>query len=654
MIWLEIDVDRQLVDGRMVAEIESMTRAPAAVRPRMRVNWTLIAVLLIAFVLRMFLIDAQELRGDEGFSWVYASAEPNLLAVAERIVREGESPPPLHYWLMHGWVRVFGESEFALRSISAFLSWLLVPSMFQLARQALGRDSQIPLIVAALTALHPYQIWMAQDVRNMYQMALAPLLLGTWHLPGLLRGRRRSWTSYVLFGSLAMYSHYYAVFGLIAHGMYAVLTRRQNQALRWLSAAGAVALTLLPWMVIILPAYAATGEFHQAAPYPLPEYLVQTLRDTALGPSIADAPAALGVLVAGVMVVAGAVVWWRFDLQWAGVMIAWPVLALVGIYTVLLVRPIFNTFYFIVAFPPLYLFFAIALDTLWRSRRLVAVGIATLALLGFTAGLRTYYFEPSASKTRGLRELAAYLADEARAGDVLITNFPDPAVDYYLRRVELPARLLPTRADFEPSEVNAAVDALSGDYDRLWHMPVRASNWDADGYVEARLADRFTAATDLRFNKVRLRLFVVQPETLPEYAAWNVEFDDGVTLLGSYVTVNGDPNNRRPQPGDWLRVTLRWTTAMPVDGDYAVYVHALNRDGQIAGQHDGVPHDGGQPTVMWQPGAAVLDVHEFQLPPESSPSDITIRVGMYDPVTLDRLSLLDGSDGVTIWPHAPH
>ena len=60
---------------------------------------------------------------------------------------------------------------------------MLVPLTYHFARKFWDNDSTVAIIAASIMAIHPQQIWLAQDVRNMYQLALAPLLVATIVLP---------------------------------------------------------------------------------------------------------------------------------------------------------------------------------------------------------------------------------------------------------------------------------------------------------------------------------------------------------------------------------------------------------------------------------------------------------------------------------------
>ena len=112
-----------------------------------RTHLFLLLLVALSFGLRVFLLGSQELRGDEGFSWNYIQGPPDV--ILHRIIAEGDPQPPLHYWLLWGWTRLGGDSEFSLRFSSAFLSLLLVPLMYQVGRKLLGR--QIGLLAATLT-----------------------------------------------------------------------------------------------------------------------------------------------------------------------------------------------------------------------------------------------------------------------------------------------------------------------------------------------------------------------------------------------------------------------------------------------------------------------------------------------------------------------
>ncbi len=340
---------------------------------------------------------------------------------------------------------------------------------------------------------------------------------------------------------------------------------------------------------------------------------------------------------------------WRADRRVAGLLAAWVTVAVAGTFAVTRVRPTYNTFYMSNAYPAIYVLVAEALVWLW-SRRIVTIAVSSLIVIGFAISLNNYYFEGRYSKSRGLRPIAADLAANAQADDVLITNYPDPATVYYLRNIATPIVLEPPQRNYDPASVNAELDDLAAKHDRVWVIPVRDPNWDATGFVEAQLVDRYVSVADWSHNRLRLRLFTAHPEAQPYYRSLNVDFESGVRLIGSYVTINGNPQPTQAAPGDWLRVTLVWSSTMPLPTDYTVFVHALDADGQLVAQHDGPPDDGATPTSQWRSDRTVWDVHEFQVPADSPAAAVEIRAGLYDAETGQRASIVDDEDNAAqVW-----
>lgn len=170
----------------------------------------LLVVLWLAFGLRFFRLDAQEVRGDEAASWARITQEAGPIELFNRLVDEGQPHPPVHYWVLQAWSRVFGDSEFALRSLSALLSVWVVALTYRVARR-LQLSAAVTLGAAAITAVQPYQIWLAQDATNMYQLSLIGVLFATLCLPDLLRGQRRAWVLYVSSGQSIMDVHEFQV-----------------------------------------------------------------------------------------------------------------------------------------------------------------------------------------------------------------------------------------------------------------------------------------------------------------------------------------------------------------------------------------------------------------------------------------------------------
>lgn len=611
----------------------------------------LLLILLVAWGIRTYRLGAQELRGDEAGSWSFVVHETGPITLVQRIIIEGDPHPPLHYWILQGWVRVFGESEWALRMPSALLSLLMVASLYQFGARVLSSD--LGLVAAMITALHPFQIWLAQDVRHMYQLAILFVLLATLLLPSMLRGRRRDWWLYVASSMLAMYSHYYALFGLMAHGAYVFASRGTNR-MRWILSAGAVALLVFPWAALILPVY-MRGQLDDPANIGLLQYLSSIAADFSLGPVVLPT---LGLPIAGLgllLVGYGAASLCQSTRRaWAGVLIAWPLLALTGIYAVTTMRGTFNSYYFIVAFPAVYLLLAVG----WHKLRIrlnsgfmtMLAALPVIALVAYS--LSNYFFAPQWSKNRGMREVAGILQLQAREGDVFIANLPDPAQDYYLRELMLPHAMLPEEARATHVETLAALQQLSQQYLRLWFIPIDALQWDKDATVLELLDEGYVREAEYRVGKLKLLRFATDPAITPAIREIDAVFAAGPKLERAYVAVNGQEAGHSLSAGDHLRVSLLWSSpARIITQDYVVFVHLLDSDGMLLASHDGPPASGRRATSTWQPGEKILDVHAFQMPAVLDSDRFTLSVGMYARDTEERQIVLGGRDTVAIFEY---
>jgi len=115
-----------------------------------------------------------------------------------------------------------------------------------------------------------------------------------------------------------------------------------------------------------------------------------------------------------------------------------------------------------------------------------------------------------------------------------------------------------------------------------------------------------------------------------------IQFDGAVALDGVRVTGEGEA----------LDVTFWWRSVAPLAGDYVVFVHLYDAEGQLITIADGPPLSGGFPTSLWRPGDRVRDARTVSLAGEAN-APSRLAVGWYDPVTGVRLPAM-GGDGARL------
>src|SRR3954454_23395163 len=104
----------------------------------------LAGLIVLAAALRFATLGVQSLDSDEGFT---AEIARKSLGGALSQVPHTESTPPLYYALLWLWAKLFGTSEYALRSLSALAGTLAVPVTYAIG--ATLRSRRAGLIAAA-------------------------------------------------------------------------------------------------------------------------------------------------------------------------------------------------------------------------------------------------------------------------------------------------------------------------------------------------------------------------------------------------------------------------------------------------------------------------------------------------------------------------
>lgn len=214
----------------------------------------------VAALLRCFRLGSQSLWIDEIFTWLSAGGgQPSLTA---RDLLENVHGP-LFSLALHGWMRVAGESEWALRVLPAVAGVLMVPVMAWLADRWLGRSAAAP--AAWLTAGSPFLVWYSQESRGYAWL----MLFSAMSCAALLELQRRTDSRrvalYLLASAAALLSNLsFALLIPIQLRWWlggAVQTRAARR--RWLLATLGVALVVAaPWV----PQIARTWDWRRLEP----------------------------------------------------------------------------------------------------------------------------------------------------------------------------------------------------------------------------------------------------------------------------------------------------------------------------------------------------------------------------------------------------
>lgn len=205
----------------------------------------LAAIILVALALRAYRVDWQSAWYDENYTLYTSGLDAGPMQ--ESIVRDFVHPP-LHYYLLHYWMKVFGFGQLPARLMSLVFGVLSVPLIFLLGRLLFGPAAG--LMAALLLAVSQLGVNHSQEARA-YSLALFLVLGSIYAFARAVRERRSGfWWAYVATSILMVYSHYYTAFVVLAQLAFAVIYRRRYPTpMRWWVLGASVAvLAYLPWL----------------------------------------------------------------------------------------------------------------------------------------------------------------------------------------------------------------------------------------------------------------------------------------------------------------------------------------------------------------------------------------------------------------------
>jgi mannosyltransferase len=627
-----------------------------------RILIVMIAVTVLAFVLRMLGLGDVPPRWDEGWTVAHASLDLGALFA----ITAADVHPPMFYMLLGGWQSLVGVNLFAARFMAVLVSLPAVPLAYVVARRwghgSHARNTRLALLSAVLMAWVPLGVYYSAVIR-MYALAPTFVLLAIWAglrlaAPDMRETRGGTiWAiiAFVVGAAGAMLTLYHAVWALAAFGVYAfvmVLTVRRGSLLRRLAplAIGVVisVAVFLPWGVYAIPQLlgrAAAETSNIAQQYPISYFIKIGVE----GLVMSQQTGVLGIPVIALIIVAGAVcaVIGR-SLPALGRLLLpllMIVLTLVGV-AVAARNWAFNARMLICAVPALALALAWGLDRIAAMSRPMA-GVAIVALIGvyFTTSTSFVYqkslevFDPYNPHT-----YYAHIALTARPTDQVFFNVLSPAGFYALDRKSTdPSWLYALTWDpvIEPRQRWEARITLAADvHPRLWVVLYRGlagKNGDLRGWLDSTF---YPASAMWGEEEVFYGLYGTAhaPATTGIGAGTHWRGVDGFDL-----ELHGSQLPDSVHAGDIIPVALTWRAAAPLKQNLKVFVHAFDANGTLVAQHDAGPLNDLRPMSSLPVGEDVLDHHGLALPLGFS-GNVRIIVGLYDPATNQRMRLDDGSD----------
>lgn len=164
-------------------------------------RWLIPLLVLAGVVFRFIQLPFSCIWLDEAFS-IKLAKEP-LIEIVRTLSSDNGSP--LFYFLLHGWMRLFGDGEYALTALTALLDCAVLAAMPFLLRE-LFSDARIRIAGTACAAFCLPCLHQATNLRYYSLMVLCTALAWLFFYRALHRGRMLDGLLFVLFSVAGFYT----------------------------------------------------------------------------------------------------------------------------------------------------------------------------------------------------------------------------------------------------------------------------------------------------------------------------------------------------------------------------------------------------------------------------------------------------------------
>ena len=575
------------------------------------------------------------------------------------------------HYLQAAFIALLGDNALALRLPAAFLGILFVAITYTLARKLFGKN--VAIMTMGLTAVHLYPIFYSRlALRAIALPALSALSAYFWwqwwnwgveerraksegrNLPSLLAPRPSPLASLLLsalFTGLTIHTYMAARAVPIFYGLFCLYlaifhwsqfkTRWRGLLLFWLITF-AIAAPLILYLQIN-----PTAEFRiTEIDAPLRALLAGDVR-----PVLANS-----LKIAGLFGLRGDPLWrqyvagqplfepivallfyggvlltlWRWrDGRYAFILL-WSLTAftpsLVTIDAPSIIRTI-NLLPVFALFPSLFINSFSKLSTVKVKLSTTARQFALMLILIFYAGWTVYslfFIWPQNEEVqfvwqRALTETAVYLDNTPNTGPIAIggwspSTMDPPTMHLSLQRTDLSLRYFGSDSQTEPINTLILPHAERGEDIRIFHPSVRP--------LAPALQTKLTQLGAAHTNHNTFMQYTISNLQSPISQSLSplISFNNEIQLLQTETLPHG--------------LLTTWQILASTDQPRRFFAHALNTNGDITAQHDGLD----APAMHWQPNDIIIQYHPL-------PTASTYRLGLYNPDTCPACQNLRTEDG---------
>jgi hypothetical protein len=566
------------------------------------------ALLLLGALFRVHNMGAQDLWGDEAWTW-YLTTQDDFWGTLASDVH-----PPLYFGSLYVWENIVGDSEVALRYLSVLFGMLGLATLYRLARELRhwrkGIPLAFPLVAVLLMAIADMEVHVAQEART-YSLQIWLAILSTFFYLRWARQSGKRWALlWVLVNVGIVHTHYLGALTPVAQGVHALLFltgRKRLQAIGWLVLS---AVLFIPWMLNVVLGR-QLGIF--SGNLPADPSTWATLWKYRISFFTQQWVLQLGITLLGLVIFVygkdGAWRGWRLRPLAMPVLLAlWAIVPLTLAFIANTQLPILFDYRISQIVPPLILLLALGIMNFRPPERLFLL----VVIVGYGM-LMTDVYRPKPDWSAYGELVTQYVQDD----DAVLSDFSggDYTVTYYLSRLlpeDVPVRSMWQWRYWEADTYEAGIFAYIQAHETVW-VPF----WnDASNEIFERMALVDYVQTDVRdFDLYGSTLQVLRFDApIMQDAIPLAQFDNGMTLIEAELNSRGG-------------ASLLWRADTSLESDYTIAVFLLDEAGNVITQTDSAP---ATPTSQWQSNALYFDGKVLDVPEDILDGGYELGVAVYE------------------------
>jgi len=559
--------------------------------------------------------------------------------------------PPAWRLLADSWIDAFGDAESVVRWSSVLANLLTFALLFRFGTDLL--DWKLGLLAVIILGLYPTAASYMNELRPYPYLIMLVAGLHLFFLRWIHTQKFRYMVGYIVFGILALYTHYYAIYVFPAHLIFMVLTVRWNRSfyVRTFTMWVFIGLSFIGWLIPFVHSFTVrqSGGIYYALPNNLAglQLLYQRLRFK---------PEELGQIL--LLLGLSTPLFFAFrhrvrsNQRWLNYQpMLYPALLLISIVVIAwsansIIKNVTDRNMTIIL-PTVVILMGLGLRALPKPAHVIFIGIL---FLGAPQAL------PQSESNGPYREIVATMAPTYQPDSMLITEF-STAWQWLM-----PAAY--TLMDFAPVNMSKQQMIHLIDIDDRAHShgpPDRLVNvyqsFDAerlDNLVQnhsqlwvLQEANGNSHHEDLTFwlstNYARLQQVVWESNdfptqyTLTEYARIPDNADLMLTANDSMELYAWElKNSVDVSPCQAIEVESWWQTNSPINTPYTLTLVLADDNGQVA-VHEQVPAN--TFTVEWEVERYYRDISQLTIPCDIAQGSYNILLGIKETITGEPLSL---------------